>query len=289
MSAIKTHVVNGPKAGKTLLVMGGIHGNEVCGPIAIGRFLVEHAAGLWPLMAGRIIFAPICNPKAYLEQKRFIDVNLNRVISPSCINPPHTTYEQTLVRSVIDLINVADYVLDIHSYSSGTRPFLFLDKDTPDLRSFASSLPYEDWVAGWPELYAQEESLNSGDTISYALSHNKQAILVECGNHTDPKAPNIAYKTILSTLLHFGFISGHTLPTQTQHTPACYKVETVVTKPSTGEFSKNWQHLDFVQQDTVLASLEDGTVLKSPYAGVILLPDPAAAIGQEWFYMGKTG
>ena len=71
------------QAGPRLLVLGAVHGNEICGPRAIERVLAEFESKKLNLLRGGVSFVPITNPKAYEQRQREGDRNLNRNLGPS--------------------------------------------------------------------------------------------------------------------------------------------------------------------------------------------------------------
>ncbi len=270
--------------GPHLLVLGAIHGNEKCGTEAISRLWAELSAGIVTLKSGTITCVPICNPDAYAQNKRFIDANLNRVIryheNPSAI-------EHHRANEIIKLIAQADILLDLHSYSSGAKPFLFHDKEDVAHASFATALDIPDWITGWNDAYAKQSQLNEGDTASYAHSLGKTAILVECGTHTDPAGGLVGYNCLRRALGHFGITdapAGFAAPRK----PSAHRLLDIVSKASSGSMTRDWKHLDAVKSGDVIATYDNGTKLTAPDDGVVVLPDPAAAIGHEWFYFAKA-
>ena len=99
---IEKFVLDTGKAWKTLVVFGAIHGNEKCGTEAIKRALKDN---LKP-NEGKIIYVPICNPRAYAEDVRFIDRNLNRHLFPK-ENPQN--YEEHLDGQICAILDEADF------------------------------------------------------------------------------------------------------------------------------------------------------------------------------------
>lgn len=269
------------RPGPSFLVLGAIHGNEPCGTHAIARFGVEFRSGIFALKKGRVIAAPICNPGAYIANKRFVDINLNRAIAK------HTAaalYEHGLANEVTALIDNCDVVLDLHSYSSGRKPFLFLDNDTPANRAFAAALNIPDWVTGWDALYAGEPSLSSGDTMSYAAKAGKPALLIECGLHTDPEAAYHGYNALRAALAHFGMVDPY--DTAPPAPPKIHRMTHLFVKKKEGKHLQDWQHLDLISKGMPIAQYDDGELLTAPVDGAILLPGKNTHIGEEWFYFG---
>ena len=57
-------------AGPKLIVLGAVHGNEVCGTQAITRIMAEIDRGDIVLRQGKLTFVPITNPLAYAKNER---------------------------------------------------------------------------------------------------------------------------------------------------------------------------------------------------------------------------
>ena len=75
---LETIRFHGLKAGPKLLVFGAVHGNETCGPNAIARVIEDCRAGRVSIQRGEVTFLPVANPKAYRQNTREGDRNLNR-------------------------------------------------------------------------------------------------------------------------------------------------------------------------------------------------------------------
>ncbi|HMY41156.1 MAG TPA: succinylglutamate desuccinylase/aspartoacylase family protein, partial [Marinagarivorans sp.] len=71
------------KPGRKLIILGAVHGNEVCGTQAITRIMAEIDRGDIILRQGKVTFVPITNPLAYAKNERSGDRNLNRNLFPS--------------------------------------------------------------------------------------------------------------------------------------------------------------------------------------------------------------
>ena len=278
---LKTHTIQGAAEGPRFLLTGAVHGNEKCGTAAIGRLLMEIEAGLVPLTKGTLTAVPICNPRAYDLNQRQAEVNLNRVVTR---HEKPTAYEHHLANALTALIDDADIMLDLHSYSSGVRPFLFLDNDTPEIRAFANSLGIPYWITGWDDLYADQPELNGGDTMSYAKRAGKTGLLIECGQHEDPAGILHGYHAIRAALAHFGMTAPYDAADQTP--PQVNRLTAVIAKDRDGSFAKPWQHLDPVQKGDIVINYADGSTLTAPEDGVVIMPAPQAVDGSEWIYFG---
>lgn len=280
---LDTVVFDSGKPGPTLLVLGSVHGNEKCGTHAIGRAAMELRSGVFKLDAGKLVCVPIANPEAYRLNQRYIEANLNRVVTRHK-NP--VKYEEKLANELADLIEQCDVMLDLHSYTSGVRPFLFVEYDTPEERAFATAMNIPYWVTGWNALYADKADLWQGDTCTYAFQQGKLALLVECGQHDDPNAPIVAYKCLRSALAHFKLTAPFEMPYAGK--PQINKMLSIVVKHKEGRLLKPWQHLDAVSKGEPVLEYDDGEILTSPVDGVIIMPGPKVKIGEEWLYFGEV-
>ena len=69
-SSLRVHQFHGLRPGPRLIVLGAVHGNEVAGPLAIGRALAELDAGRWRIERGVVTFVPVTNPLAHALGQR---------------------------------------------------------------------------------------------------------------------------------------------------------------------------------------------------------------------------
>src|SRR5437773_1296890 len=110
---IEAHSFQAVQPGPRLLILGGVHGNEICGPLAVKKIVATFENGKIELKQGSVTFIPVCNPQAYAEDKRFIEHNLNRSFRR------HATprlYEEKLQNALAPYLENCDVLLDIHSY-----------------------------------------------------------------------------------------------------------------------------------------------------------------------------
>jgi hypothetical protein len=83
MHSFKSISYVSPQPGTRLVVLGAVHGDEVCGTRAIERVVAELDAGTLTLVKGRVTFVPVTNPLAYAQKRRAGDRNLNRKLQPT--------------------------------------------------------------------------------------------------------------------------------------------------------------------------------------------------------------
>jgi hypothetical protein len=106
--ALTVHFISGPEKGPTVLVFGGIHGDEEAGYLTAERFI--HVG----IKNGRLILAPRLNGVAIKKrQRQGLGGDMNRLF-----DLPETTRHRNPDAKVVDLakslIQQADYVINLH-------------------------------------------------------------------------------------------------------------------------------------------------------------------------------
>ena len=280
-----TATTKGPK----LLVLGAVHGNEKCGTAAIRRVVGELESGALDLAQGQVTFVPMCNPRAYAADTRFVERNLNRYLVP--IEKPDS-YEARLGNILCPLLESCDVLLDIHSYTVGGAPFLFALPENAKERAFAESLGVATMLTGWADAYAATGrgaktggSEESTGTTEYARRFGALAVTLECGQHKDPAAPEVAYRAIHNALRHTGLVKE----TGAVAASGVKRLITVVSVHYCDEgwtFPREWKHLDSVSKGQIVARGPGDAHLMAPENGFIIMPKHGAVTGEEWFYLG---
>ncbi len=276
--------------GKTLLIIGAVHGNEQCGTHAILKLQQALDEVRIQLKQGRLLLMPIANPLAYERNVRFIERNLNRHLYPKA---QPQAYEDFLDPILCHWLAQADVVLDLHSYTSPGGAFIFLGDDVVAERDFALSLGVNDFVYGWQQAYsvpmadavaADQSQRESMGTTEYARLHGAIAVTLECGHHLNVDAADIGYRAIINALSYLKMIdqvvAGHS------SIPRCVRMQSVFYRPENANFSKPWRHFDAVKAGQVMAYLPNDMVISAPADGYIVLPKADVDTGSEWFYFG---
>ena len=113
--------IKGKKAGPSVCLISGVHGNEVTGPVSLWSF-IEHAkkVDLQKHLSGRLVIFPALNVRGLKELVRCFDgVDLNRAYEDINEHTLHSVFLKTLVNRVLKKM---DYILDFHD--SGKRILL---------------------------------------------------------------------------------------------------------------------------------------------------------------------
>lgn len=187
------------RPGPHALLAAVVHGNELCGAIALDFLFRENVRPA----RGRMTLA-FCNVAAYLQfdpdnptASRFVDEDFNRVWSPERLDGPQRSAELTRARELRPLVESVDFLLDIHSMQQATAPLMMcgpLEKG----RRFARTV-------GVPELIVSDEGHAAGRRMrDYGAfgdpASPKNALLIECGQHWEAASADVAKETALRFL-----------------------------------------------------------------------------------------
>ena len=282
---IKIYEYRAVHDGPTVTIFGALHGNEPCGPQAIQKITEKFENKKLTLLRGRIILVPISNPLAYQKNKRYIDEDLNRIFRKTT-RPK--TYEQELANILCGLIDATDVFVDVHSTGAKGPPTVFLDFPTHSNTALAKSTGIHLAIVGWPKLYENDKRLISYDTTVYAHDKKKDGILVECGQHADPNAPNVAEQVIIHVLKQYQMIphGKNYHAAQPQKLKKIKMTELFIKEHKNDSFSRRWKHLEAVKKGQVIAKRNSGELIRAPNDRVMMLPKYSPPIGKEWFYLG---
>lgn len=283
LKTIRVFEFHASRPGPTLLIFGAVHGNETCGTEALTKLIGHLETGEIALQKGSLVVVPIANPLAYAEKKRYLKDNLNRIFRPS--SAP-TSDEARFANILCRLVDRCDAFLDIHSITAAGDPFLYIDFPTPRNRAWAKTMPVHHAIVGWPELYKKMRRLKRAyDSTTYAHKKRKDCLLIECGQHSDIEAPAIAYQAILNSLYHFGLVKGRA---------SRHSYKEIVMKAGyfrqhqKDHFPENWKDHEPIRKGEVLIREANGSVIKAPFDGVIIMPKATAPVGDDWLYLGRV-
>lgn len=294
------------QTGPRLIVLGAVHGNEICGSLAIERLRAALESGALRLRCGSLTLVPVVNPLAQQLQRRHGDRNLNRNLRTSA-DPQD--YEDHIANVLCPWLAQHDVLLDLHSFQNPGVPFaLFGPRDNQgDVEPFARAqmeealalrLGVSRFVEGWLQTYAQgvRDRLARGvaSHVDYGVGTTETmrraggiAVTLECGQHDEASAPGVAYQAIINTLTHLGMLAGPAPQACPEPEVIClYKV--IDRHHPEDAFVQEWRSFQTIRAGQVLAHRHDGTVLRAECDGWIVFPNNKSQVNQEWYYMAKA-
>ena len=286
--------------GPSLVVLGAVHGNEVCGAHAIVRAIDDLTHGRLRLLRGRLTLVPVANPLAFAQATREGQRNLNRRFLPQ---PDPQDYEDRITHQLAPLLAQHEVLLDLHSFHTPGDPFAMVGPRNnsgarePFARAaeemeLARALGAQQVVEGWLAVYDRAAGLRGElpddegiGTNEYMRSQGGYAVTIECGQHEDPEAIDVATRAIHGALAHLEL--AHVPAPPRFAGPAARLKDVVLRESPADRLAQDWHSFDAVQAGDVIAHRADGTPVAAPYDGCVLFPHPEAEVGQELFYLAE--
>jgi hypothetical protein len=124
-------------------------------------------------------------------------------------------------------------------------------------------------------------------TTEYMRSVGGYAITLECGQHDDPAAADVAYRAIRNALAFLGHVR-EPAPVPVEPYEALRIREVIDRAHPDDRFDREWASFDALSKDVVIAHRASGETLRAPADGRIVFPDVSAKPGNEWFYLAET-
>ena len=197
------------RPGPTVVIFGGIHGNEPAGVVAL-EHLIEKLSEMNPdIFCGNFI-ALRGNPSALLHKKRFLEQDLNRIWTNQVIERVTKQDPETLKPEEKEMLQIGAhlerllndqegpfYFIDLHTTSSETIPFITVN-DALINRKFARLFKV-------PTVLGIEEFLE-GPLLSHINERGYLGMGFESGSHDSPESITNNIALIWLALWHSGFL-----------------------------------------------------------------------------------
>lgn len=200
----EVRTLHGDSPGPTLALLGGVHGDELEGVLAVRR--VVHRLSSMPLR-GRVVWAAPAHPEAWQAYRRVSPsdgLNLARVFPGDAGGQPT---ERVAAHLTKELISHADFLIDLHS--AGTTfdmPFLIGYHNEGPLASDAAAAAA---AFGAPFIWQHPDS-PSGRSLSAAEELGIPSVYVESrgGGHVRKQDLDGYVFGVLRTMAHLGMLAG---------------------------------------------------------------------------------
>jgi len=298
------HSFEAVRPGPHVLVSALVHGNEICGAIVLDQLLDE---AIRP-RCGRLSFAFV-NMEAYGRfnpakpaASRFVTEDFNRLWSPARLDAPDDPpdnpgragdedhVELRRARALRRLIETVDLLLDLHSLQQPCAPLILagpLDKGI-DLAQ----------RVGFPSVVVADTGHAAGTRMrDYGAfsdpASERNALLVECGQHWARGTERVALETTLRFLLATGAIEadlaarfGADGPTAPQSVIQVTEAVTVVNADFA--FAEPYRGLEVIARAGTEIARDGGLPIRTPYDDCILImPSLRLSPGQTAVRLGR--
>lgn len=286
------HCLDSGRPGPDALINAVIHGNELCGAIAVDALL---RTGFRPLR-GRLMLA-FANPEAYRRfdpaqptRSRFVDEDMNRVWTGELLDGPATSVELRRARALRPFYDRVDHLLDIHSMGTRSAPIMLIHGLERE-RRFARAM-------GMPATVACGGGHVQGRRlIEYAPFNDphgdKVAVLVECGHHWARRSAVVALDAALHFLRALGMVDPAYLAAHVQVSDPGAQAMLEVThgyaiRTDDFYFVRAFEGLESFARAGEVFAVDGGEELRTPYDDcVLVMPNHRAVRGQRAFRLAR--
>ena len=269
------HVLDSGKPGPNVMVQALTHGNEYCGAIALGLLFKE---GIKPIQ-GKLILA-FANVAAFArfdfddpDRSRYIDEDYNRVWGDEVLLGSRDSAELRRARELRPFVDAADFLLDLHSMHEPCRPIMVCARSEKSVAlSRRIGVPGDLLLdTGHPMGLRMIERGAFNDPAS-----PKSAVLIECGQHWEKSAADVAEDTLFRFLAATGAVNASICQNHTRVTPPAVQrvvrvTEPVVAKSRNLKFPASFKGLEVIAKAGTLVATDGDTTWRTPYDDCVLV------------------
>ena len=286
------HQFDSGKPGPHVMLSAVVHGNELCGAIALDHLLKNKVRPL----QGKLTLA-FMNVAAFLSFdpenptfSRFIDEDFNRLWTKDVLAGNRDSVELRRAREVHPIVDTVDLLLDIHSMQTTTFP-LIVAGPLAKGRDFASQF-------GITEMVVSDSGHKAGrrmrDYEGFANPESpKNAMLIECGQHWEVNSSELAIAAAWRFLSMTGVISEETaVPHLSAHPQVKQKFVEVsgpyTIKTDSFRFVERYVGLEVIPAAGTIIGYDGEEALKTPYENcVLIMPSRRQLPGDTAVRFGK--
>ena len=263
------------RAGPRVTIQALTHGNEVCCAIANDWLLRESVRPVRGSLT--LTFANVDAFRRFDAADPFasrcLDEDFNRLWSADVLDGSRQTRDLARARELRSVYDDTDYLLDLHSMTDPCPPLALAGRQQKGLElAFALGLPEHIVIdAG----HAAGKRLRDYAAFDDPVDP-RNALLVECGQHWERAAPEVAKQSALRFLRHFGmldapFLDAHldAAPLPEQRAIEITDVVTITTDDFA--FAQPVAGLTVIAKGGSLLARDGATDVRTPYDDAVLI------------------
>ena len=269
------HVFDSGVPGPNVMIQALTHGNEFCGAIAVDVLFRKKVAPT----KGKLSLA-FANVAAYArfdfddpDRSRYIDEDYNRVWGDDALRGPRDSAELRRARELRPFVDAADYLLDLHSMHEPCRPIMVCAKSEKSAAfSRRIGVPGDLLIdTGHPAGLRMIERGAFNDPAS-----PKTAVLIECGQHWEKSAAEVAVDTVFRFLLATGSANASICKSHTRLPPPAVQrlirvTEAVVAKSMDFRFPYLFKGLEVIPKAGTVVATDGDRTWKTPYDDCVMV------------------
>jgi predicted deacylase len=269
------HVLDSGRPGANVMVQALTHGNELCGAIALDYLLREAFRPAQGTLT--LAFANVAAFERFdvddPDRSRFIDEDYNRVWADATLDGPRDSAELSRARALRPFVDAADFLLDLHSMHEPCRPIMVCAKSEKGA-AFARRLgvPGDLLIdTGHPAGLRMIERGAFADPAS-----PRTAVLIECGQHWEKGAAEVAIDTLLRYLRLTGAAQAAWVEPRLRLQPPARQrlvrvTEPVVAKSMAFRFARPLAGLEIIAKSGTVVATDGDTTWKTPYDDCVMV------------------
>jgi predicted deacylase len=269
------HVLDSGRPGPNVMIQALTHGNELCGAIALDYLFRE---GVRPVV-GKLTLA-FANVAAYArfdfddpDRSRYLDEDYNRVWGDDVLLGARDSAELRRARKLRPFVDAADLLLDLHSMHEPCRPIMVCAKSEKSVAlARRIGVPADLLVdTGHPAGLRMIERNAFNDPAS-----PKAAVLIECGQHWEKSAAEVAIDTALRFLMVSGAVDQSWCEAHLRLAPPAAQrlirvTEPVVAKTLQFRFARDFAGLEVLPEKGTLVATDGATEWRTPYDDCVMV------------------
>jgi len=270
--------------GPQVMVQALTHGNEICGAIALDGLLGlqpqwQPVCGSLTLAFGNIAAYARWDP-SHPDRSRYVDEDFNRVWADDTLLGSRDSVELRRARELRPFVDAAELLLDIHSMGEACRPLMVCGADGrggDKGASLSRRLQVPDVLlidTGHPAGLRMIERGPFADPDA-----PRTAVLIECGQHWERAAAEVARDTLLRFLGHSGVLAEGFVAEQLTRLgrppPAQQRLvrvtEAVVARSLDFRFVREFRGLEVIAHAGELIATDGAHEFRAPYDDTVLV------------------
>ena len=280
------------RPGPHVTIQALTHGNEVCGAISNDWLLRENVRPTRGTLT--IAFANVAAYQSFNAADPFtsrcVDEDFNRLWTAETLDGQRQSADLVRARELRPVYDATDFLLDLHSMTDPCVPLGLAGQQRKGLElAFAIGVPQHVIVDAGHKAGRRLRDYAAFDDPESP----RNALLVECGQHWERAAPEVAKQASLRFLRHFGmadsaFLDAHlvALPPNAQRAIEITHVVTIATDKF--RFKRAVDGLEVVPKAGTLLAYDGDAEVRSPYPdSVLVMPTRRPKKGETAVRIGR--
>lgn len=264
----------GDAPGPTAMISAIVHGNELCGAIALDWLMRRD----FRPARGALVLAFV-NVEAYgafdpadPSASRWVDEDFNRVWDASTLDGPRDGAELRRARALRPVLDTVDALLDLHSMQTKAPPLMMAGPLAKGVRLARA--------VGAPRLVIVDGGHAAGrrmrDYGAFAdPSAEATALLLEAGQHWEASSAPVSKEIVARFLQHLGMDDGGLLAALGAPAPepqTIYEVtEPVTIRTDAFRFARAFDGCEIIPEAGTLLGVDGDREVRAPYDDCMLI------------------